>query len=187
MNLRFKFMNRFFGLVPLIILITLTGFNYKAANTDWTIVSSAVTFKIKNAGFTIDGKFGPITGTITFDEAENSGNFIDAIIYSKTLNTGNDLRDEHIKKKDYFNVDKFPQIEMKATLFDKETNGTFKGNFKLTLKNKTKDVVVPFSFTQKDGKGVFKGTFTINRLDYGVGTSSTVSYTHLTLPTNREV
>ena len=158
-------------LIAYIVCLTLTGFTYRAQNTEWTVVSSTVSFKIKNAGYTIDGKFGAITGTIVFDETKNSGNSIDATIDSKTINTGNETRDEHLKKENYFGVDKFPKIQMKSTLFGRETNGTFRGYFKLTLKDKTKDVLVPFSFTQKDEKGLFKGTFTINRLDYGVGES----------------
>jgi polyisoprenoid-binding protein YceI len=161
-------------LIGATLFLTLTGFTYQAQNREWTIVSSNVSFKIKNAGFNVDGKFGALTATIVFDETKSSGNSIDATIDSKTINTGNGTRDGHLKKEEYFGVDKFPKIQMKATLFTKETNGTFKGFFKLKIKDKTKDVVVPFSFTQKDGKGMFKGTFTINRLDYGVGESSMV-------------
>lgn len=161
-------------LIVCTFFLALTGFKYKAQNIQWTVVSSTVSFKIKNAGFKIDGKFGALTATIVFDETKISGNSIDAIIDSKTINTGNGTRDGHLKKEDYFDVDKFPKIQMKATLFGKETSGTFRGYFKLTIKDKTKDVVLPFSFIQKDGKGLFKGTFTINRLDYGVGESSMI-------------
>lgn len=166
-------MNRLLLIIATIFL-TLTGFTYKAQNTDWAVVSSNVSFKIKNAGFNVDGKFGALTATIVFDETKNSGNSIDATIDTKTINTGNGTRDGHLKKEEYFDVEKFPKIQMKATLFGKETNGTFRGYFKLKIKDKTKDVVVPFSFAQKDGKGTFKGTFIINRLDYGVGESSMI-------------
>ena len=166
-------MNRIL-LIAYTVFLILTGFSYKAQNTEWAVASSTVLFKIKNAGFTVDGKFGAINATIVFDETKNSGNSIEATIDSKAINTGNGTRDGHLKKEEYFWVDKFPKIQMKATLFGKETNGTFRGYFKLTIKDKTKDVLVPFSFTQKDGKGVFKGTFTINRLDYGVGENSMI-------------
>jgi polyisoprenoid-binding protein YceI len=42
------------------------------------------------------------------------------------------------------------------------------------LKGQTKDILVPFSFIEKDGKATLKGTFTINRLDFGVGESSMI-------------
>jgi len=155
-------------------ILTFTSFKFKAQNTEWTIVSSSVSFKIKNAGFTVDGKFGALTGTIIFDAAKSYSNSIDISIDSKLINTGNGTRDGHLKKKDYFDTDTYPKINMKGTSFAKQKDGTFKGFFKLTLKNKTMDVPVPFSFKESDGKGVFKGAFTVNRLDYGVGENSMV-------------
>jgi len=167
-------MTKLISALSLIFLLTLTGFKYSSQNTEWTIVSSKVTFKIKNAGFTVDGKFGVVAGKIIFDGDKIDNNSIDANIDSKSINTGNDSRDGHLKKKEYFDVETFSKINMKATSFSKEKNGTFKGNFKLTLKSKSKDVIIPFSFTETDSKAVFKGIFTINRQDYGVGESSMI-------------
>ena len=160
--------------LPILILIVFLGFKGLTQNSEWTIASSTVSFKIKNAGFSVDGKFGSVSGTIIFDELKGFGNSVDVSIDAKTISTGNSSRDGHLKKDEYFGVDKYPKIQMKAVLFSKNTDGTFKGFFKLTLKDKTKDVMVPFSFSQKDGKGVFKGSFTINRLDYSVGESSMI-------------
>jgi polyisoprenoid-binding protein YceI len=44
----------------------------------------------------------------------------------------------------------------------------------VTIKGKTKMISVPFTFTESNAKGTFKGSFTINRLDFGVGESSFV-------------
>jgi len=167
-------MNKLVSILAVTILLTFTGFNYNAQNTEWKIVTSSVSFKIKNAGFTTDGKFGALTGTIIFDAAKSYSNSIDVSVDSKAINTGNGTRDVHLKKKEYFDIDTYPKINMKGASFAKAKDGTFKGYFKLTLKGKTKDVVVPFSFTEKDGKGLFKGAFTIDRLDYGVGENSMV-------------
>lgn len=161
-------------IITSLFFFLLTAINGLAQNTEWTIASSTTSFKIKNAGFTVDGKFGPASGKIIFDDSKSSGNSIDVSIDSKTINTGNNTRDGHLKKDEYFDAEKFSKIVMKAVLFTKEANGTYKGFFKLTLKGKTKDIMVPFSFSQKDGKGKFKGSFTINRLDFGVGENSMV-------------
>ncbi len=155
----------------LFLFVTMKGMSQ---NTEWTIASSTVSFKIKNAGFNVDGKFGTVSGTVIFDDSKTIGNSIDVSINATTVNTGNSSRDGHLKKEEYFGVEKFPKIVMKAILFIKEPNGTFKGFFKLTLKGKSKDIMVPFGFSQKDGKGNFKGSFTIDRLDFGVGENSMV-------------
>ena len=139
---------------------------------EWIVYSSSVKFKIKNTGFNVDGTLGSLTAKIIFDASKAFGNSIDATIESKSINTGNETRDGHLKKADYFDVAKFPTINMKASVISKEKDGTFKGYFKLTMKGKTKDVFVPFTFKEKDGKAILKGELTINRLDFGVGESS---------------
>jgi polyisoprenoid-binding protein YceI len=156
------------------VLVALIAFGTQAQNTEWNITKSSVKFKIKNAGFNVDGSLGAVTGTVKFDETKTTGNSIDVAIDSKTLSTNNKKRDEHLRKPEYFDIAKYPKISMKAVLFTKEKDGTYKGFFKLTLKDKTKDIAIPFTFKPTGNTGVFKGTFTINRLDYGVGESSFV-------------
>lgn len=148
---------------------------------EWIINSSSVTFKIKNAGFTVDGSFGKVSAKIIFDLTKNYGNSIEAQLESSSINTGNSTRDGHLKKKEYFDVNSFPFISMKATSFGKEKNGNYKGYFKLTLKNMSKDIVVPFTFNVTDNKAVLNGSFTINRLDFGVGESSIILSNNVTI------
>ncbi len=136
------------------------------------IESSAVKFKIKNAGFNVDGSFGKVSGTIKFDPNKSTGNIIDVSIDANSINTTNSSRDKHLRGSDYFDVSKFPKISMKATMFSKDKDGNLKGFFKLTLKDKTKDIVLPLTVTNANGKTTLKTIFSINRLDYGVGSSS---------------
>lgn len=148
--------------------------NITAQNQEWVVTTSSVKFKIKNTGFNIEGAFSGLTAKIIFDGSKRYGNSIDATIESKSVNTDNETRDGHLKKADYFDVVAFPAITMKASLFGKEKDGRFRGYFKLTLKGKTKDVLIPFTFKERDQSAILKGTFTINRLDFGVGESSMI-------------
>jgi len=153
----------------LCLLSVLVGFTQ---NQQWAIVSSNVNFKIKNAGFTVDGKFGSVTGSIQFDATKPSGNKIEASIDANTIDTDNSTRNGHLKKEEYFYVDKFPKISISTTTITKETNGQFKGLFTLSIKGISKVVPVLFTVTEQQGKTKFVGSFTINRLDYTVGSSS---------------
>jgi len=166
-------MNRLLLIVSITFLL-LICLKFKAQNTEWNVVSSTITFKIKNAGFNTDGAFGAIKAKISFDATKSFSNSIDATIDTKSLNTGNSGKDSHLKKDEYFGVDKYPTITLKATTFAKQPDGSFKGYFKLTIKTTTKDIVLPFTFIEKEGKGKFLGKFTINRRDYGVGESSMI-------------
>jgi polyisoprenoid-binding protein YceI len=153
----------------LCLLLVLVGFTQ---NQQWAIVSSNVTFKIKNAGFTVDGKFGSVTGSIQFDATKTSGNKIEASIDANTIDTDNSTRNGHLKKEEYFFVEKFPKISMSATTITKEANGQFKGLFTLSIKGISKVVPVLFTVIEQQGKTKFAGSFPINRLDYTVGSSS---------------
>lgn len=141
-------------------------------NTNWKVKSSAITFKIKNAGITVDGTFTGLEADIKFNPLKPEEGTIKASILTKSINTGNDMRDGHLRKQEYFDVEKYSKIMLQSTKIQKTGPITFNGTFKLTIKNVTKDVIIPFTFIKIPEKTEFKGAFTINRLDYGVGSNS---------------
>ncbi len=48
----------------------------------------------------------------------------------------------------------------------------FIGKFNVKIKGITKVVNVPFTYSESNGKGRFIGSFSLNRLNFGVGASS---------------
>lgn len=143
-----------------------------AQNQSWKVVNASVTFKIKNAGITVDGSFSGLDATINFDPTKGFGNKIEASVDVNTINTSIKARDNHLKKEDYFNAEKFPKITMKASTFTKEAEGKFKGFFSLSIKGTTNTVPIIFSFNETGGKTSLQASFKINRRDYKVGDSS---------------
>lgn len=168
----------------LYLFVIISNAQTTSTNTEWSVVSSSVKFKIKNAGFNVDGTFTGLVAIVRFDASKSYGNSIEASIDAKSVNTKNESRDHHLKKADYFDVEKYPKITMKATIFSKEKDGSYKGYFKLTIKNKSSDFFVPFTIIEKDGKMTMNATFTINRLDYGVGESSMILSNNATITIN---
>jgi polyisoprenoid-binding protein YceI len=154
------------------LFAVISFFTAIAQSQVWKVTNSKITFKIKNAGLTVDGTFKGLEAEISFDPAKAYGNKIEASIDVKTINTSIDTRDKHLKKEEYFDAEKFPKITMTATSFSKGSDGAFKGFFNLSIKGTTKTVPVIFTFTETNGKATFSGTFKINRLDYKVGESS---------------
>jgi polyisoprenoid-binding protein YceI len=158
-----------------------------AQNTEWTVTSSAITFKIKNAGFTVDGDFKGLEAKINFDASKSFSNAIEATIDAKNINTGNNSRDNHLRKEEYFSVEKFPKIKLSGSTFTKQADGSFKGYFKLTLKGITKDMVIPFTFIEKENKATIEGELKLNRRDYGVGGSSIMMSDNVSLTIKTEL
>ena len=134
---------------------------------------SEVKFKIKNFGFTVGGSFNGLKGNIEFDAAKLSSNNFNVTVQSASINTGIGSRDRHLRKEDYFDVEKFPFIQIKSTKITEANKPGWLYFFgTLTMKGVTKEVSFPFQANEKDGGYIFTGEIKINRRDYGVGGNS---------------
>lgn len=154
--------------------VVLISINFAFAQADQKVISSAVTFQIKNMGINTEGKFGGLKATINFDKNNLDKSSIEATIETKTLDSDNSLRDNHLKKEDYFDVEKYPEIKMKSVSINSLKGDNYNGVFDVTIKSKTKRIKVPFTYTENGNKASFKGNFTINRTDFDIGGKSMV-------------
>lgn len=143
-----------------------------ANSIEWSPTTASVVFYIKNAGIMVDGSFSGLKANVKFNPDDLSNSSISASVAVKTIKTGIDLRDKHLKGKDYFQEDKYPRISMESVSFSKGSGSNYIGKFKLTIKDVTKTISVPFTFNESNGQGTFKGEFELNRRDYTVGSSS---------------
>ena len=82
------------------------------------------------------------------------------------------MRDDHLKSDEFFDVAHYPKIALKSIAIVHKSGNKYVGQFNLTIKNKTKTVEIPFTCTAKGDVNDFNGSFKINRLDYGIGSSS---------------
>ena len=138
--------------------------------------ASKVTFKIKNLGFNTGGSFSGLGGTINFNPDNPDGCSFDVHVDANTVNTDVEMRDNHLRGEDYFDVKNHPQIRfVSAKVTGSQKKGTLFVSGKLTIKGTTKDISFPFTAQPvKDGY-LFNGEFKINRRDFKVGGGSTVS------------
>jgi len=74
----------------------------------------------------------------------------------------------------YFDVEKYPRIKMVSKKIKHLEKNKYKATFDLTIKGVTKQVEIPFTYTGKENEGTFSAAFTINRRDFGVGSSSLI-------------
>jgi polyisoprenoid-binding protein YceI len=137
---------------------------------------SNVSFEIKNFGLNSKGSLSGLKGKITFDPKDPATASFDVSVDAATINTDNDMRDSHLKKEEYFDVTNYPQIRFVSTAITptgKDGHYTITG--KLTIRNTTKELSWPFIAVPMGNDYIFSGTFKINRKDFGVGGSSTIS------------
>lgn len=144
------------------------------AQTAQKVTSSAVIFKIKNLGINTEGKFGGLKANINFDKDNLDKSTIEASVDTRTLDSDNSLRDNHLKKEEYFDVEKYPEITLKSISFSHQKGENYNGIFDVAIKGKTKRTKVPFTYTETGNNGSFKGSFNIKRSDFDIGGKSMV-------------
>lgn len=155
-------MNKKIYIVVLLIFATTAGFAQ-------TVSKSDISFKIKNLGFNVGGTFGGLQADIKFKPNDLEGSSIEASVLSNTVNTDNESRDKHLKSEDYFDVIKYPKITLKSVSFKRKSGSNYTGNFNVTIRDRTKLIEVPFTYTESGNTAQLKGNFMILRTDFGIG------------------
>ncbi len=139
-------------------------------------IGSSVQFKIKNFGINTNGMFTGLQGNIRFDMDHLNDAIFDVSIDASTINTDNKLRDNHLRGSSFFDIEKYPSIHFVSTKVAPATKSGLLFIFgKITIKNQTKDISFPFTVKAINEGYLFKGTFNLNRKDFGVGGSSVIS------------
>ncbi len=143
---------------------------------------TSIEFLIKNFGMGVDGSFKNAVGKIVFDSTNLKNASFKISVDASTVNTGNNSRDKHLKKEEYFDVEKFPKISFQS---DKVEKGSLPSTYMVTgkfyLKGKSKMVTIPFSAVAQGSGYVFQGKISINRRDFNVGGSSFILSDNLVL------
>jgi polyisoprenoid-binding protein YceI len=136
---------------------------------------SSVHFTIRNFGFKVGGTLDAPEGDILFNPDDLSKSFFHVTMKSASVNTDNNSRDEHLKESDYFDVKNFPVIRFVSDNIHPTGKNGFEAIGTLTIKNKNKEIHLPFTTEKLENGWLFTGGFTMNRRDYDVGGSSTLS------------
>jgi polyisoprenoid-binding protein YceI len=136
---------------------------------------STIEFTIRNLGFNVTGSFKGLKGRASFDPGNPAAGAVTASVEAATISTGNNSRNSHLKKEEYFDVARFPLINFVSTKIARgEKAGELLMTGNLTIKGTTRVVSFPFTFIVKGEDIVFSGEFRLNRRDFGVGGNSLV-------------
>ncbi|MFD2824425.1 YceI family protein [Lacinutrix iliipiscaria] len=126
---------------------------------------SEVKFHITGGGiFKVKGTFTGMKGdfNLNTNDLEHSGFSI--CIGAATINTKNKKRDAHLKDPDFFEVEKYPTICFESSSVSKTSSG-YQTTGQLTIHGVTKEVTIPFTYTNN----TFTGELVVNRFDYELG------------------
>ena len=137
---------------------------------------SSVRFSLKNFGFKTGGSLNAPEGDIIFNPDDLTKSSFRVTLKAESIDTDNESRDAHLKEATYFDVKNYPLIRfVSSSVTETGKKGSYQTLGTLTVKNKSKEITMPFT-VEKNGNGwVFSGSFKMNRKDYDIGGSSTLS------------
>lgn len=136
---------------------------------------STVGFKIRHLAISsVPGRFGDFSGTIDFDPAKIAESSAEAAITTKSINTDNQKRDDHLRGEDFFDESKNPTIQFKTTKVEPVSASAFKATGDLTMRGVTKPVTLDVEYTGAatdpwGNKRVgFAASTVLSRKDFGI-------------------
>jgi polyisoprenoid-binding protein YceI len=147
------------------------------AQDAWTIDprASSLTFSVSQVGSIVSGRFPAWTGEIVLDPAALATSRIDIRIDTRPVSANNRDVDSLMKGPNFLDVQKFPEARFVSTAIS-GSGERYEARGRLTIRDVTRDVVLPFTLTIADDpaqpgrvRGTARGRLVLKRLDYGVG------------------
>ncbi|MCB1529400.1 MAG: polyisoprenoid-binding protein [Rhodospirillales bacterium] len=143
---------------------------------DFDKAHTQILFFVNHLGFSnSQGEFHDYDGFIEFNREEPEKSKVEVTIRTSGIDMDDEAWDTHLKSKDFFDVEKFPDMVFKGTTIEITGDKTAKINGELTLLGVTKPVTLDTVFN-KAGKHPFSGKYVagfsavtnIKRSDFGM-------------------
>jgi polyisoprenoid-binding protein YceI len=168
-------MKRCIAAITMFLLFAVPFLTYGAT---WQVDPNHSSFEFKIRHLTVSNVKGTFTkpkAVITLDDQDVTKLKIEVTIDAASVNTGNNMRDDHLRGADFFDVAKFPEITFvskKATRVDADR---LKVTGDLTIHGVTREITMDVEGPTpevKDPSGNFRrgatATGKINRKDFGL-------------------
>lgn len=139
--------------------------------SDWSVDygKSTLGFTATQAGKSFEGRFEKFDAKIIFDPADLSKASIDVAVDMKSARTGDRQRDTALPDRDLFDAKAYPIAKFVSRTIEETGPGEYVAHGALTIRDKTKDVDLPFSLEINGNTAHATGGLTLVRTDFGVG------------------
>lgn len=117
------------------------------------------------------GKFTEISGDVSYNPKAPTSTTFDLSIPVNTISTGNGMMNKKAMTDEWFGQGSHPDIKFKSTSVVQD-GSSLKITGNLTIKGITKEYTIPATVSGSASKYTFKGTFSVNRIDFKVGKKS---------------
>lgn len=142
-----------------------------APSGGWIVdrANSRLEFSGTQTGDAFSGAFGAFDAAIVLDPADLSAASIKVVVDITSAKTGDRQRDAALPTADWFSAKAFPKATFAASEIIAVGDGAYEARGKLTIREATRDLALPFTLAIDGDKAVADGAATLVRTDFGVG------------------
>jgi polyisoprenoid-binding protein YceI len=159
-------------------ILTLTlvfVFTFGMAQETWVLdkAHTDIEFNVSHLVISeVNGNFREFDGTVINNSEKFEGAEIEFTAKVASIDTDNEMRDNHLKSDDFFNSESYPQIKFRGILI--EDQGRYQLQGEMTIRDITKPILFDVKYNGMvtdpwgNEKAGFKIIGSINRFDYGL-------------------
>ena len=148
---------------------------------------SRIGFSGTQTGEAFKGQFTNYKATIEFDPTNPGAGHALIVIDLSGAKTGDSQRDEALPSEDWFDVARFPNAQFEVNKFTSQGANAFEAAGVLSIRNISRDVVLPFTLEINDGVAHAKGHVDLMRNLFGVGQNAWAADEYVGFPVGIDV
>ncbi len=167
-------MKRRFHFLILMALLIFLARPVEAATYKVDLDHSTVGFKVRHLLSWVHGSFRQFEGNFSYDPKDPAAWKTEAVVQAASIDTNVPQRDKHLKSKDFFDVENFPNLSFKSTTVTDVSGGKAKLHGILKIHGVEKEVIFDLEILGEvtdpwgNQTASFTATTTVNRKDFGL-------------------
>lgn len=144
-----------------------------AGAAEYTVLdpeTSRINFGYSQMNVKMEGSFDQLRATeFSFDPERPEAARVALEVAVASIDAGYDEANEELKKEEWLALTSHPLATSTSRQVQALEDGSYQVTGELSIKGRSQEVTVPFTFEEAGESGIFEGGFTFQRADFGVG------------------
>jgi len=139
---------------------------YTSLNPD----ASRISFGYSQMNVNMDGSFGEMKAShFSFDPENPEAARVAIEISLASVDAGYAEANAELEKGEWLDLANHPVATFQSSKVEALGDNRYQVTGELSIKGRSKEVAVPVTFKEDGGTGIFEGSFTFQRADFGIG------------------